>query len=237
VPTIGASLDTLEAFYGGQAPDWPTDPYRFLVWWHCGYPPSEERCSRGFESLSHAVGITPEKLLSATSARLTRALKAGGLVPQLRASRLKVIAASVRDDYAGDLLGALRRLAPAESRAALRKFPGIGAPGADRILLFAGIEPVAAVPSACPHVLVRIASGREPDRYTATYVQAQRILATGVGNDFAGLIRAYLLLQRHGRSLCKRSNPNCSACPIADHCAYFAVTAGRRRSRARRAPA
>jgi endonuclease III len=236
VPTLGPTLDRLESFYGVQAPGWPTDPYRFLVWWHGGYPPSEERCSRGFESLCHEVGVTPEKLLSATSAQLTRALKAGGLVPQLRASRLKVIAASVRDDYAGDLLSALRRLAPAESRTALRRFPGIGDPGADRVLLFAGIAPVAAIPSACPHVLVRIASGREPERYTATYAQAQRLLATAAGKDFARLTRAYLLLQRHGRSLCRRSHPKCSACPIADTCAYLAASGGRR-SRARRASA
>jgi endonuclease III len=237
VPTLAPTLNALESFYGEQAAGWPTDPYGFLVWWHCGYPPSEERCSRGFESLSHEVGVTPEKLLSATSARLARVLKSGGLVPQLRASRLKVIAASVRDDYAGDLPGVLRRMAPAAARAALRKFPGIGAPGADRILLFAGIAPVAAVPSACPHVLVRIACGREPERYTATYSQAQQILAAEAGNECAGLTRAYLLLQRHGRSLCKRSNPKCHACPIADTCAYFAATTRRRRPRAQRAPA
>jgi A/G-specific adenine glycosylase len=242
VPPLAPTLDALEAFHGEQTPGAPTDPYRFLVWWHCGYPPSEERCCRGFESLEREVGVTPEQLLSANSARLARVLKAGGLVPELRASRLKVIATSVRDDYAGDLRGALRRLAPAESHAALRRFPGIGAPGADRILLFGRIAPVAAIPSASPHVLVRIASGREPDRYTATYRQAQSILATHARSDFATLTRAYLLLQRHGRSLCKRGNPQCAACPVADTCAYFAATAARppparrRRSRSRRAP-
>ena len=242
MPILGQTLAKLESFYGELAPGAPTEPYLFLIWWHCGYPPSEERCSRGFESLGREVGVTPARLLAATSARLARVLRAGGLVPELRASRLKVIARSVRDDYAGDLDRALRHLAPADSRAALRKFPGIGDPGADRILLFAGIAPVAAIPSASPHVLVRIASGREPDRYTATYAQAQRILTTDAGNDFASLTRAYLLLQRHGRSLCKRSHPRCSTCPVADTCAYFAATARppgarRRRPPTRRAPA
>jgi len=44
----------------------------------------------------------------------------------------------------------------------LKTFPGIGNPGADRILLFARIEPLAAVPSACPHVLVRVAAAEPP---------------------------------------------------------------------------
>jgi hypothetical protein len=30
-------LDALESFHGKQKPKWPTDPYRFLIWWHCGY--------------------------------------------------------------------------------------------------------------------------------------------------------------------------------------------------------
>jgi endonuclease III len=237
VPTLEHILDALESCYGEQAPGWPTDPYLFLVWWHCGYPPSEQRCSRGFECLSREVGVTPQQLLSATSARLARALKAGGMVPELRATRLKVIAKSVRDDHAGNLHAALERLPLTESRAALKEFPGIGDPGADRILLFGGIAPVAAIPSACPHVLVRIESGREPERYTATYTQAQRILAAQAGDGFATLTRSYLLLQRHGHSLCKRSNPKCSACPVAGTCAYLAGTARRRRSRAGRAPA
>ena len=35
------------SFYGERAPGWPADPFAFLVWWQCGYPPSEERCPKG----------------------------------------------------------------------------------------------------------------------------------------------------------------------------------------------
>ena len=231
MPPLRQILDVLEAFHGAQAPGWPTDPYLFLVWWHCGYPPSEERCARGFDCLSRQIGVTPEQLLSAPSARLAGALKAGGMVPAVRATRLREIAKCVRDNYAGNLRAALQRLPLPGSRAALKQFPGIGNPGADRILLFGGIAPVAAIPSACPHVLVRIESGREPERYTATYAQAQRILAAQAGDAVDTLTRAYLLLQCHGRSLCKRSKPKCSACPVANSCAYFAAASRRRMSR------
>jgi hypothetical protein len=38
--TILDLLDTPESFYGVQQAEWQTDPYEFIVWWHCGYPAS-----------------------------------------------------------------------------------------------------------------------------------------------------------------------------------------------------
>lgn len=224
-PPLGQVLDALECFHGAQTPSCPTEPYLFLVWWQCGYPPGEARCSQGWKALNTEVGVTPDDLLAVGSPRLARVLKAGGMVPELRARRLKEIARRIRTEFSGDLLAALRALPPAEARRALRKFPGIANPGADRILLFGDIAPVAAVPSSCPHVLVRIESGPEPAGYPAVYAQAQRSLETQLPATSSARTRAYLLLQRHGRTLCKRNNPNCGACPVANHCAY---TAGRR---------
>jgi endonuclease III len=215
-------LDTLESFYGEQAPGFPVDPYLFLIWWHCGYPPGEERCNRGWKALEAAVGVSAPQLAAAGSTRIARALKAGGMVPELRAARVQSIARSVLEDYAGDLHAALAALPAAEARKRLRKFPGIGAPGADRILLFAGLEPVAAVPSASPHVLVRIQSGREGATYTETYRQAQQLLATQSPATLTARRRAYLLLQRHARESCKAKNPKCGQCPVSGSCRYFA---------------
>jgi endonuclease III related protein len=215
-------LDTLESFYGEQTPGWPTDPYLFLIWWHCGYPPGEERCNRGWKALEASVGVSAPELAAARSARLARALKAGGMVPELRAARIRSIAHSVLEDYAGDLRAALAGLTEGEARKLLTKFPGIGAPGADRILLFAGLEPVAAVPSGSPYVLVRIESGREGAKYTETYRRAQQLIETQSCATLAARGRAYLLLQRHARELCKARNPKCGECPVCGSCRYFA---------------
>jgi endonuclease III related protein len=215
-------LDTLESFYGEQAPGFPVDPYLFLIWWHCGYPPGEERCNRGWKALEAAVGVSAPLLAAARSTRIARALKAGGMVPELRAARLRSIARSVLEDYAGDLRAALAALPAGEARKRLRKFPGVGAPGADRILLFAGLEPVAAVPSASPHVLVRIQCGREGAKYTETYRQAQQLIGTHSPATLTARRRAYLLLQRHARESCKAKNPKCGQCPVSGSCRYFA---------------
>jgi endonuclease III len=140
-------------------------------------------------------------------------------VPAIRAQRLKSIARAVRDEFDGDLRGALAGLAVADAHRVLRRFPGIGTPGADRILLFAALAPVAAVPSACPHVLTRIESGDEPARYTDAYREAQQALEA-LAPTLKARRRAYLLLKRHGQELCKRNSPRCAACPLAARCAF-----------------
>jgi endonuclease III len=226
-PGLPKILKQLESFYGVQEPTWPTDPYLFLVWWHCGYPASDAACSRGWESLNRGIGVEPEQLLSASPAELASALKPGGMVPELRAMRLKEIAARVKDEFGGDLRAAL--VGPlTQVRKMLKKFPNIADPGADRILLFAGLAPVAAVPSNCPHVLVRIQRGQERENYGVTYREAQQAIEAEIPQKFDPLVRAYLLLKRHGHELCKRAKPKCEQCPVSSSCAYFV---GNRRGR------
>jgi endonuclease III len=218
-PTITRILDTLESLYGALAVFAPSDPYEFLVWWHSGYPASEARCEKGWQSLKHRVGIAPQQLMAASTAKLTDALKAGGMVPEVRAARLKDIAARVQAEYSGDLRTALTQLSVPQARKALKTFPGIGNPGADRILLFARLVPIAAVPSACPHVLVRLAHGPEGDKYPALYAAAQRMLDE-LPASFEARIRGYLLINRHGGELCKRTHPACARCPLHSVCIF-----------------
>ncbi len=214
-------LDKLERVYGAQSPCWPEDPYLFLVWWHCGYPASDASCAKGWESLRGAIGVDPQRILDADPAKLALALKPGGMVPELRAMRLKEVAGRIQNDFGGDLSAALHEMPVAKDRAALKKFPNIADPGADRILLFGGISPEAAVPSNCPHVLVRIERGKERENYGVTYKEAQQSIETEVPAEFEARRRAYLLLKRHGQETCKRTNPKCSECLVAASCAFY----------------
>src|SRR6185437_11620338 len=104
---LGRLLDRLEALYGELSPVGPRDPYRLLVWLNCGYPASDSACAKGYAALEARIGVSPEALLAAPSRELAQALAAGGMVPELRAERLKQIAARVRDDHGGDLAAAL----------------------------------------------------------------------------------------------------------------------------------
>ncbi len=222
VATLTQLLDVLAASYGEQTAAWPTDPYLFLVWLHCGYPASEAKCAKGWESLTSQVGVDAERILTASPARLASALKPGGMVPELRAMRLKEIAERVLKQYGGDLREGLKGLSVTQARGALKEFPNIADPGADRILLFAGISPVAAVPSNCPHVLVRIQAGQEGENYGRTYREAQQFVEDGLPAKFDARTRGYLLLKCHGQQICKRSKPKCDICPVATNCAFAA---------------
>jgi endonuclease-3 len=142
------------------------------------------------------------------------------MVPELRAVRLLEIATRVENEYGGDLRAGL--VGPlAEVRQALKQFPNIADPGADRILLFGGLAPVPAVPSNCPHVLVRIMRGQERENYGVTYREAQEAIEAAIPTNVAARTRAYLLLKRHGQTLCKRSNPKCDDCALSSCCAFF----------------
>ena len=218
--TVPELLDRLEAHYGKLTPHWPTDPYEFLVWWHCGYPQSDDRCAKGWAALTAKTAIDPKSILSANPALLAAALKAGGMVPELRALRLNEIAMRVQDELGGDLRAAL--VGPIkEARKILKSFPNIADPGADRILLFAGIAPIAAVPSNNVAVLVRVLHGRERENYSVNYRESQQEIEAAVPATLEARSRAYLLLKRHGQELCKRT-PKCEQCLVRAHCAYFA---------------
>jgi len=225
-------LDRLELHYGPQEACWPNDPYQFLVWWYCGYPASDSACTKGWTSLSKTIGIEPRRILATSSDKLASALKPGGMVPELRAVRLLELAARVQDEFGGDLRSGLTGPI-AQARKVLKSFPSIGDPGADRILLFAGLAPVAAVPSNVVHAPVRILGGPESLNYAQAYKQAQQAISDGVEENFDARARAYLLLKRHGQEICKRTQPRCEVCPVNSLCIYAAtdragVHAGRR---------
>ena len=150
---------------------------------------------------------------------LAAALKPGGMLPELRAERMKEVAARIKDEFGADLRAALTGPI-AKTRKTLKSFHSIADPGADRILLFAGIQPVAGVPSNCTGVLERIQRGREEKNYNASYREAQRMIDAEVPATFDARIRAYLLLKRHGQELCKRTHPKCVECPIRVACEF-----------------
>lgn len=214
-----ALLAMLERHYGSVEFGEPTDPYELILYTNCGYPPSQQNCRKGFEALKAGVGLATGAILGAGDRALARALKAGGIVPELRASRLKLIAQLVTDDFGGGLRSALS--ATKEARKALKRFPTIGDPGVDKLLLFCAGIPVAAVPSNCPHVPLRLGLGVERPSYAASYRSVQEELTRLLPRDAAAMQRAYLLFRHHGKELCRRAVPLCDRCPVAPTCPYL----------------
>ena len=96
-------LDGLEKRYGKPRVGPASDPYEMLVVATCGYPASEPACAKGFAALREHVGVAPADVLRAPRKKLVLAMRAGGIVPELRAERLREIASRVTREFEGDL--------------------------------------------------------------------------------------------------------------------------------------
>ena len=231
MPKLAEILDSLEKRYGAQKLAGPNNPYEMIVFVNCGYPATDLSCTKGYEPLKAEVGTTPDQILKALSAKIAKLTKDAGMFPELRAERLKLIARITNENFGGDLNWAVERMmkdknTPQERRerrvkSALKEFPVIGEPTADKIMLFAGLAPVAAVPSAQTGVPQRIFFGTEDKNYGKGYRAAQEFMTAELPQDFAARQRAYLLLKKHGQEICKRTKPKCDICPVSAACLYF----------------
>src|SRR5581483_10988185 len=125
---LAGILDSLEKHYGKVKLAGPADPYEMILYTNCGYPANDLSCPKGFDALRRLVGVQPEQILAAPEPQLTQIMRLGGIVPELRAKRLKEIAWRVTEKFGGNLAAVLKRPAP-EARKALRQFATIGEPG------------------------------------------------------------------------------------------------------------
>ena len=216
-------LDRLEKEYGKQKPWEPSDPFELVLHRNAGYPQSDANCAKGFAALKSRIGLKPGDILRASDADLRAAAHEGGIFPEKRAERWKEIAARVEHEFGGDLRSVLKKPL-AEARKALKKFPTIADSGADKILLFTKTAPVAALPSNCLDVPLRLGFGTASKNWAASYRSAQEAVRAELPEDCDAQIRAYLLLKRHGHEVCKRSRPLCEQCCVSSDCRYFQST-------------
>jgi endonuclease-3 len=213
-------LDYLEAFYGKPKPPSPTEPYEMVLHRNCGYPQSDANCDKGFAALKKSIGLSPSKIFNAPDARLRATMRPSVMMAAMAARRLKEIAARYLSEFEGDKR-AVEKMPPDQAKKTLMKFPTIGESGAEKILLYADIAPVAAVPANCIHVLTRLGFGHDYKNWAATYKSAQEALQAEVPEEHRPRLRAYLLIKKHGQTLCKAARPKCDQCPISAHCNYY----------------
>jgi endonuclease III len=122
-------------------------------------------------------------------------------------------------------LHSLLKTDPAAARKALRKFPGIADPGAERILLYNGACRTLAPDSNALRVLVRLGFAKMERDYGRVYRSVAESTAPELPSTFSKIIAARELLRRHGQELCRRNNPRCEACPLSARCEAFRTKA------------
>jgi endonuclease-3 len=171
----------------------PTEPFQMILWENIGYLVDDERRRRLFDAFADEIGLSPGAIEAASDAALLARAKLGGMRPETRVQRWREIARLIRERAGGD-------------------------PGADKVLLFSGVAPRPALESNGLRVLIRLGYCAEQKSYDATYKAGIAVLAAAGLSDRAGLMDAYLLLREHGRTLCRRGQPLCTACLLSETC-------------------
>lgn len=212
------ALTKLAEHYGDVALAEPRDPFEAIVWENAGYLVDDERRGEVFRRLRDDIGVEPPALLSAGHKRIERALTGGGMQPGHRAAKVLRSAELAVEVADGELLQTLRSLDARNARASLKRFPGVADPGADKLMLLAGLSDAPALDSNGLRVLVRLGAIEELKSYQATYKLGVAYLRAHGVDSAAAALRAFVLLRHHGRELCKRSSPLCAPCPLRSVC-------------------
>ncbi|MBV9354181.1 MAG: hypothetical protein JO023_01515 [Chloroflexi bacterium] len=218
-PRLADVVAALHAEYGEPSPPPTSSLFELVLWENVAYLADERRRAQAFTALRVEVGLDPEALLSASTTELMHAT-GHGILPEHQAEKLHRAAALAVDRFDGDLDGVVRGWPLAKARQAVRQFPGLGAPGADRVLLLGRAQPVFALESNGLRVLVRLGFAEEQPSYAATYRAVMAAVGDQLPSTLDELINAHLLLRTHGQSRCRRAQPECAACPLAGDCLF-----------------
>jgi len=212
-------IDRLAQHYGEPAPLAVTEPFAMILWENVAYLASDAKRAEAFEELRAKVGLSPAAIRKAKD-NVLLAIAGKGIVPANTVEKLRTAGEIARDSFDDNLVSILDKPLAAAKKD-LRKFPAIGEPAAEKILLFNQRHPILAPESNGLRVLVRLGYAPEHRNYATMYKNTQRALVPQLPSSCAALIRAHQLLRQHGQDLCKRTAPMCGSCPLRTHCDYF----------------
>jgi endonuclease III len=216
-PTLVKVVARLSELYGEEAVG-PTTPFAIILWKNVGYLIDDERRAALFLEFKDRIGMSPAAIAAATPAVLLDIAKRGGMRPEARVEKWRQIAALTLSRVDGDLDQALGRLPLAKAIALLKAYPSIGEPGADEILLLSGLDNRPSVDSNGLRCMQRLGLCKEGSTYSASYRAATIALREQGQSTRRWFLLAARALRAHGQTLCKRSSPKCSACPLVSTC-------------------
>ncbi|HEY7575318.1 MAG TPA: hypothetical protein VIB08_09165, partial [Thermoanaerobaculia bacterium] len=208
--TLGRALSRLRKAYGKPPRPQTADAFELVLLENVAYLATPERRRQAFRDLKKSVGTSPTTLARASRAALDE-IGARGILAEATVEKLRECARIALEEFGGDLDAALDGSAAAAKKA-LRRFPGIGEPGAEKILLFSGRHPFLAPDSNGLRALIRLGFVREAKSYAKSYA-GSREASSSLPRRVDAMQEAHLLLQKHGQTLCRRNDPLCGWCP------------------------
>ena len=215
---LATLIRRLRAFHGAPVPPPVKDPFRLLLLEQVGYLATDVDRLAAFRLLEQRVGTGADAIVEAPLSVLQQVARRGGAIAVAqRAKRLRQVAYRVLEVWGEDLRPVLK-LPLREARRELTRYPAIGEPGAERILLLSGAYPVLGLDSNGLRVLQRLGYGKAAAPWARAYRSAQQAAERELPPKVRARRDAYLLLRRHGTTVCRRSAPHCPVCPLVTHC-------------------
>jgi endonuclease-3 len=222
--TFSKMMSRLKQQYGRVDGPIAQGPFALVMWENACYLLPDERRREVFEALREQVGMSADAIGRAPDATLMPLACRGGMRPETRVFRWREIARITLQQFDGDL-DRILAMPYTKAKRALKQFPNIGDPGAEKILLFCGIGSGLPLESNGLRVLVRIGWARPQENYGRMYRDVQQNIAPMLPRGAPALQEAFLLLREHGRATCKDKSLRCQQCTFAKECDYAGRTA------------
>jgi endonuclease III len=219
MPELKNIIAALKRAYGPPTMPLAKGPFELVMWENACYLLPDERRAAVFEGLRKQVGLSAKAILKADPGVLLTLATMGGMRPTVRVFRWQEIARITMSQFDGDLEQVLK-LPYAQAKKALKRFPNIGDPGAEKILMFCGASPGLPLEWNGLRVLTRVGYGRWQKNYGAAYRSVQEALKPELPRKAEAIAQAHLLLRQHGKESCRDKAPQCYQCPVKELCAY-----------------
>jgi endonuclease III len=203
----------LLAAYG--EPTWRShhDPLDELVLTILSQNTSDLNSGRAYHSLCERFP-TWEAVLSADTAEIAEAIRAGGLA-QIKAPRIQKVLRRIQDERGNLSLDSGREKKTEDARRWLLSLDGVGQKTAAIVLLFALGKPAFPVDNHVHRVTRRLGLAPWPSSPEDVQTIMEQVLPP---DTFYAL---HLNLIYHGRQVCKAQKPRCQACCLCEMCRWY----------------
>jgi endonuclease-3 related protein len=190
---------------------WPGDsPFEIMIGAVLVQNTAWRNVERAIENLRSAGVMEPHALYEVPPTELAELVRPAGYY-QLKTKRLRNLLRLLVEQYDGSL-EAMFNTGLAALREQLLTINGIGPETADAILLYAGGMPTFVIDTYTHRILAR----HGWLDYDASYAEIKDYFESTLPEDAALYNEYHALLVRVGKEYCKRTSPNCEACPLAE---------------------
>jgi endonuclease-3 len=206
-------VQNLRAVYGEPQSEAGLDPLDVLIETILSQSTSNINSGRAFENLKKRFP-TWDQARRARVTSIEAAIRSGGLARQ-KSVRIKNLLNEIYQQRGSLDLSFLRSVPLDEARKFLASFKGIGPKTVACTLLFACNRPVFPIDTHIFRIARRLAVIPERCSDAQAHEIMERMIPSG------RYLEVHINLIRHGRRVCRPSDPLCEECCLVEYCGYY----------------